>query len=80
MQVEQQFSHKFTVTVVGAESVTKGALGDLCEYKYTKFSSFMSCNKNVNLWRHGYFGKASNRNKGSIEICIQFTLPDKAKN
>lgn len=31
LQVEQQFSHKFTVTVVRAESVTKGALGDLCE-------------------------------------------------
>lgn len=29
--VEQQFSHKFTVTVVGAESVTKGALGDLLD-------------------------------------------------
>lgn len=33
-QVEQQFSHKFTVTVVRAESVTKGALGDLCESHY----------------------------------------------
>uniref|UniRef100_A0A672JED5 Phospholipase A2 n=1 Tax=Salarias fasciatus TaxID=181472 RepID=A0A672JED5_SALFA len=31
LQVEQQFSHKFTVTVVGAESVTKGALGDLLD-------------------------------------------------
>lgn len=31
-QVEQQFSHKFTVTVVRAASVTKGALGDLCEF------------------------------------------------
>ncbi|XP_061634889.1 cytosolic phospholipase A2-like isoform X3 [Phyllopteryx taeniolatus] len=29
--VEQQFSHKFTVTVVRAESVTKGALGDLLD-------------------------------------------------
>ncbi|CAL1594458.1 unnamed protein product [Knipowitschia caucasica] len=29
--VEQQFSHKFTVTVVQAESVTKGALGDLLD-------------------------------------------------
>ncbi|XP_020789015.1 cytosolic phospholipase A2 [Boleophthalmus pectinirostris] len=29
--VEQQFSHKFTVTVVKAESVTKGALGDLLD-------------------------------------------------
>lgn len=29
--VEQQFSHKFMVTVVGAESVTKGALGDLLD-------------------------------------------------
>lgn len=29
--VEQQFSHKFTVTVVGAENVTKGALGDLLD-------------------------------------------------
>uniref|UniRef100_A0A8C6WYQ9 Phospholipase A2 n=1 Tax=Neogobius melanostomus TaxID=47308 RepID=A0A8C6WYQ9_9GOBI len=29
--VEQQFSHKFRVTVVGAENVTKGALGDLCD-------------------------------------------------
>uniref|UniRef100_A0A8C4IT81 Phospholipase A2 n=1 Tax=Dicentrarchus labrax TaxID=13489 RepID=A0A8C4IT81_DICLA len=31
LQVEQQFSHKFTVTVVRAESVTKGALGDLLD-------------------------------------------------
>lgn len=30
-QVEQQFSHKFTVTVIRAENVTKGALGDLRE-------------------------------------------------
>lgn len=37
LQVEQQFSHKFTVTVVRAESVTKGALGDLCESKYILF-------------------------------------------
>ncbi|XP_077441201.1 cytosolic phospholipase A2-like [Vanacampus margaritifer] len=29
--VEQQFSHKFTVTVDRAESVTKGALGDLLD-------------------------------------------------
>nr|BAQ59082.1 cytosolic phospholipase A2 [Oryzias latipes] len=29
--VEQQFSHKFTVTVVRAENVTKGALGDLLD-------------------------------------------------
>lgn len=29
LQVEQQFSHKFTVIVTRAESVTKGALGDL---------------------------------------------------
>ncbi|KAK2835269.1 hypothetical protein Q5P01_015753 [Channa striata] len=29
--VEQQFSHRFTVTVVRAESVTKGALGDLLD-------------------------------------------------
>ncbi|XP_034035489.1 cytosolic phospholipase A2-like [Thalassophryne amazonica] len=29
--VEQQFSHKFTVTVVQAERVTKGALGDLLD-------------------------------------------------
>ncbi|XP_071769528.1 cytosolic phospholipase A2 isoform X1 [Centroberyx gerrardi] len=29
--VEQQFSHKFRVTVVRAESVTKGALGDLLD-------------------------------------------------
>lgn len=36
LQVEQQFSHKFSVTVVRAESVTKGALGDLCE-SYCKF-------------------------------------------
>ena len=28
-QVEQQFSHKLKVTVVRAENVTKGALGDL---------------------------------------------------
>lgn len=31
LQVEQQFSHKFTVNVVSAENVTKGALGDLCK-------------------------------------------------
>uniref|UniRef100_A0A7N8WRJ6 Phospholipase A2 n=1 Tax=Mastacembelus armatus TaxID=205130 RepID=A0A7N8WRJ6_9TELE len=31
LQVEQQFSHKFTVTVVRAERVTKGALGDLLD-------------------------------------------------
>uniref|UniRef100_A0A3Q0S230 Phospholipase A2 n=1 Tax=Amphilophus citrinellus TaxID=61819 RepID=A0A3Q0S230_AMPCI len=31
LQVEQQFSHKFTVTVVRAENVTKGALGDLLD-------------------------------------------------
>uniref|UniRef100_A0A7N6AC16 Phospholipase A2 n=1 Tax=Anabas testudineus TaxID=64144 RepID=A0A7N6AC16_ANATE len=31
ISVEQQFSHKFTVTVVRAESVTKGALGDLLD-------------------------------------------------
>ena len=30
-QVEQQFSHTFRVTVLRAEGVTKGALGDLCE-------------------------------------------------
>lgn len=30
LQVEQQFSHRLTVTVTRAESVTKGALGDLC--------------------------------------------------
>uniref|UniRef100_A0AAX7T4I8 Phospholipase A2 n=1 Tax=Astatotilapia calliptera TaxID=8154 RepID=A0AAX7T4I8_ASTCA len=29
--VEQQFSHKFTVTVVRAQNVTKGALGDLLD-------------------------------------------------
>lgn len=29
--VEQQFSHKFTVKVVRAENVTKGALGDLLD-------------------------------------------------
>ncbi|XP_077463857.1 cytosolic phospholipase A2 [Stigmatopora argus] len=29
--VEQQFSHKFTVRVIRAESVTKGALGDLLD-------------------------------------------------
>ncbi|XP_008331156.1 cytosolic phospholipase A2 isoform X2 [Cynoglossus semilaevis] len=29
--VEQQFSHKFTVNVVSAENVTKGALGDLLD-------------------------------------------------
>lgn len=33
-QVEQQFSHKFTVTVIRAQSVTKGALGDLCESQF----------------------------------------------
>uniref|UniRef100_A0A8C6UU58 Phospholipase A2 n=1 Tax=Neogobius melanostomus TaxID=47308 RepID=A0A8C6UU58_9GOBI len=32
--VEQQFSHKFRVTVVGAENVTKGALGDLSVYPH----------------------------------------------
>uniref|UniRef100_A0A4W5M2R7 Phospholipase A2 n=1 Tax=Hucho hucho TaxID=62062 RepID=A0A4W5M2R7_9TELE len=31
VQVEQQFSHKFRVTVVRAENVTKGALGDLLD-------------------------------------------------
>uniref|UniRef100_A0AAX7UZ15 Phospholipase A2 n=1 Tax=Astatotilapia calliptera TaxID=8154 RepID=A0AAX7UZ15_ASTCA len=31
LQVEQQFSHKFTVTVVRAQNVTKGALGDLLD-------------------------------------------------
>uniref|UniRef100_A0A8C5I0T8 Phospholipase A2 n=1 Tax=Gouania willdenowi TaxID=441366 RepID=A0A8C5I0T8_GOUWI len=31
LQVEQQFSHKLTVKVVRAESVTKGALGDLLD-------------------------------------------------
>uniref|UniRef100_A0A3Q3WII9 Phospholipase A2 n=1 Tax=Mola mola TaxID=94237 RepID=A0A3Q3WII9_MOLML len=31
LQVEQQFSHKFTVTVLRAENVTKGALGDLLD-------------------------------------------------
>uniref|UniRef100_A0A3P8WHJ5 Phospholipase A2 n=1 Tax=Cynoglossus semilaevis TaxID=244447 RepID=A0A3P8WHJ5_CYNSE len=31
LQVEQQFSHKFTVNVVSAENVTKGALGDLLD-------------------------------------------------
>lgn len=30
-QVEHQYSHRFRVTVVSAENVTKGALGDLCE-------------------------------------------------
>lgn len=30
-QVEHQISHKFTVTVVRAENVTKGTLGDLRE-------------------------------------------------
>lgn len=34
LQVEQQFSHKFTVTVIRAQSVTKGALGDLCESQF----------------------------------------------
>lgn len=36
LQVEQQFSHKFTVTVVRAQNVTKGALGDLrkCSYHF----------------------------------------------
>lgn len=38
LQVEQQFSHKFTVIVVRAESVTKGALGDLCESQYLFFA------------------------------------------
>lgn len=33
-QVEQQFSNRFTVTVIRAESVTKGALGDLCESQF----------------------------------------------
>ncbi|CAB1332260.1 unnamed protein product, partial [Coregonus sp. 'balchen'] len=31
VQVEQQFSHKFSVTVVRAKNVTKGALGDMCK-------------------------------------------------
>lgn len=39
LQVEQQYSHKFTVTVIRAQSVTKGALGDLCESQFM----FMFC-------------------------------------
>ncbi|TWW58181.1 Cytosolic phospholipase A2 [Takifugu flavidus] len=31
LQVEQQFSHKFTVTVIRAQNVTKGAFGDLLD-------------------------------------------------
>lgn len=34
MQVEHQYSHRLKVNAVGAENVTKGAFGDLCEYIY----------------------------------------------
>lgn len=43
LQVEQQFSHKFTVTVIRAQNVTKGALGDLRESHFM----FMFCLSSV---------------------------------
>lgn len=40
LQVEHQYSHKFKVTVVRAEKVTKGStLGDFCEFLHVQDNS-----------------------------------------
>lgn len=44
LQVEHQYSHKFTVTVKGAKNVTKGALGDMREYLFYFITVVLSFN------------------------------------
>lgn len=57
-QVQHQYSHRFRVTVVRAENVTKGALGDLCECRlcfvrislYSKLLHIMKHTLCFSLW------------------------------
>lgn len=50
-QVEHQYSHKFRVTVVRAENVTKGALGDLRECRLC-FVSACCYSKMLRMMKH----------------------------